>query len=132
MIAAEVLSVNARSGESDPLKAVSPSIREAALGLGASRVQTTFHHVVPAAMPGILTGTIIGMAQALGETAPLLMIGMVAFIADVPQSIARFITIKSPNNTMIAAEVLSVNARSGESDHKYICTGSTVDGSAIL
>jgi phosphate transport system permease protein len=70
------------------LKAVSPSIREAALGLGASRVQTTFHHVVPAAMPGILTGTIIGMAQALGETAPLLMIGMVAFIADVPQSIA--------------------------------------------
>lgn len=69
------------------LKAVPPSIREAALGLGASRVQTTFHHVVPAAMPGILTGTIIGMAQALGETAPLLMIGMVAFIADVPQGI---------------------------------------------
>jgi len=69
------------------LKAVPPSIREAALGLGASRVQTTFHHVVPAAMPGILTGTIIGMAQALGETAPLLMIGMVAFVADVPQGI---------------------------------------------
>ncbi|WP_428087402.1 phosphate ABC transporter permease PstA [Candidatus Thioglobus sp.] len=69
------------------IKAVPPSIREAALGLGASRVQTTFHHVVPAAMPGILTGTIIGMAQALGETAPLLMIGMVAFIADVPQGI---------------------------------------------
>ncbi len=69
------------------LKAVPPSIREAALGLGASRVQTAFHHVVPAAMPGILTGTIIGMAQALGETAPLLMIGMVAFIADVPQGI---------------------------------------------
>ena len=66
------------------LKAVPPSIREAALGMGASRVQTTFHHVAPLAMPGILSGTIIGMAQALGETAPLLMIGMVAFIVDVP------------------------------------------------
>ncbi len=68
------------------LKAVPPSIREAALGVGASPVQTVAHHVVPLAMPGILTGTIIGMAQALGETAPLLMIGMVAFIVDVPQS----------------------------------------------
>lgn len=67
------------------LKAVPPSIREAALGMGASRMQTTFHHVVPLALPGMLTGTIIGMAQALGETAPLLMIGMVAFIVDVPQ-----------------------------------------------
>lgn len=66
------------------LKAVPPSIREAALGMGASRVQTTFHHVVPLAMPGVLSGTIIGMAQALGETAPLLMIGMVAFIVDIP------------------------------------------------
>ncbi len=66
------------------LKAVPPSIREAALGVGASKVQTVTHHVLPLAMPGILTGTIIGMAQALGETAPLLMIGMVAFIADVP------------------------------------------------
>lgn len=69
------------------LKAVPPSIREAALGLGASRVQTVFHHVLPLAMPGILTGTIIGMAQALGETAPLLMIGMVAFIIDIPAGI---------------------------------------------
>jgi len=69
------------------IKSVPPSIREAALGLGASKVQTTFGHVVPLAMPGILTGTIIGMAQALGETAPLLMIGMVAFVADVPQGI---------------------------------------------
>ncbi len=69
------------------IKSVPPSVREAALGLGASRVQTTFGHVVPLAMPGILTGTIIGMAQALGETAPLLMIGMVAFVADIPQSI---------------------------------------------
>jgi phosphate transport system permease protein len=66
------------------LKAVPPSIREAALGVGASKLQTVTHHVLPLAMPGILTGTIIGMAQALGETAPLLMIGMVAFIADVP------------------------------------------------
>ncbi|MCZ4281265.1 phosphate ABC transporter permease PstA [Kiloniella laminariae] len=69
------------------LKAVPPSIREAALGMGASRMQTVFHHVFPLAMPGILTGTILGMAQALGETAPLLMIGMVAFIADIPGSI---------------------------------------------
>lgn len=69
------------------IKSVPPSIREAALGLGASKVQTTFGHVVPLAMPGILTGSIIGMAQALGETAPLLMIGMVAFVADIPQGI---------------------------------------------
>ena len=66
------------------LKAVPPSIREAALGIGASELQVVTHHVLPLAMPGILTGTIIGMAQALGETAPLLMIGMVAFIVDVP------------------------------------------------
>ncbi|WP_416366263.1 phosphate ABC transporter permease PstA [Nisaea sp.] len=66
------------------LKAVPPSIREAALGLGASPLQVVTHHVLPLAMPGILTGTIIGMAQALGETAPLLMIGMIAFIVDVP------------------------------------------------
>ena len=69
------------------IRAVPPSIRDAALGVGASHVQTTFHHVVPLAMPGMLTGTIIGMAQALGETAPLLMIGMVAFIVDVPGSV---------------------------------------------
>ena len=66
------------------LKAVPPSIREAALGVGASHQQAVFHHVLPLAMPGIMTGTIIGMAHALGETAPLLMIGMVAFIVDVP------------------------------------------------
>ena len=69
------------------LKSVPPSIREAALGIGASKIQTVFHHVLPLAMPGMLTGTIIGMAQALGETAPLLMIGMVAFIVDIPGSI---------------------------------------------
>jgi phosphate transport system permease protein len=67
------------------LKAVPPSIREAALGMGASKIQTVTHHVLPLAMPGMLTGTIIGMARALGESAPLLMIGMVAFIVDVPQ-----------------------------------------------
>ena len=66
------------------IKAVPPSIREAALAVGASQVQTVFQHVIPLAMPGILTGAIIGMARALGETAPLLMIGMVAFIVDVP------------------------------------------------
>ncbi len=69
------------------IKSVPPSIREAALGLGASHMQTVMHHVLPLAMPGILTGSIIGMAQALGESAPLLMIGMVAFIADIPATI---------------------------------------------
>ena len=69
------------------LKAVPPSIREAALGMGASRVQTVAHHVLPLAMPGMLTGAIIGMARALGESAPLLMIGMVAFIVDIPQGL---------------------------------------------
>ena len=68
------------------LQSVPPSIREAALSMGASRMQTTFHHIFPLAMPGMLTGTIIGMARALGETAPLLMIGMVAFIVDIPKS----------------------------------------------
>lgn len=66
------------------LSAVPPSIREAALGVGASPTQAVLHHIVPVALPGILTGTIIGMARALGETAPLLMIGMVAFIVDLP------------------------------------------------
>jgi phosphate transport system permease protein len=68
------------------LKAVPPSIREAALGVGASQMQTVLHHVLPLALPGMLTGTIIGMARALGESAPLLMIGMVAFIVNVPDS----------------------------------------------
>ncbi len=69
------------------IKSVPPSIRDAALGVGASRVQVVFHHVLPLALPGILTGTIIGMARALGETAPLLLIGMRAFIADPPGGI---------------------------------------------
>ncbi len=68
------------------LKAVPPSIRTAALGVGASKMQTVFHHVLPLAAPGILTGTIIGLAQALGETAPLLLIGMVAFVVDYPST----------------------------------------------
>lgn len=71
------------------LQAVAPSIREAAFGIGASHVQTVFHHVVPLALPGILTGIIIGMARALGETAPLLMIGMIAFIADAPSTLTQ-------------------------------------------
>jgi phosphate transport system permease protein len=70
------------------LKSVPPSIREAALGVGASKMQAISHHILPLALPGIMTGTIIGMARALGETAPLLMIGMVAFIVDVPHSIS--------------------------------------------
>ncbi|MXU66870.1 phosphate ABC transporter permease PstA [Oceanomicrobium pacificus] len=75
------------------IRAVPPSIRDAALGLGASKLQTSTHHVFPLAMPGILTGTIIGMAQALGETAPLIMIGMVAFIVDVPGGITESATV---------------------------------------
>jgi phosphate transport system permease protein len=75
------------------LKAVPPSIREAALGVGASKMQATFHHVLPLALPGIMTGSILAMAHALGETAPLLMIGMVAFIADVPTSLTDSATV---------------------------------------
>lgn len=75
------------------IKAVPPSLREAAYGLGASKMQMVFHHVFPQALPGMLTGTIIGMAQALGETAPLLMIGMVAFVVDVPSYIGDASTV---------------------------------------
>ena len=75
------------------LKAVPPSIREGAYGIGASSLQVVTHHVVPLAMPGILTGTIIGMARALGETAPLLMIGMVAFIVGVPHGVTDAATV---------------------------------------
>ncbi len=70
------------------IKSVPPSIRDAALGVGASRIQVVFHHVLPLALPGILTGTIIGMARALGETAPLLMIGMRAFVATPPGGVS--------------------------------------------
>jgi phosphate transport system permease protein len=75
------------------IKSVPPSIREAAIGVGASHQQAVFHHVLPLAMPGIMTGTIIGMAQALGETAPLLMIGMVAFIVDIPSTFTQAATV---------------------------------------
>jgi len=74
------------------LRSIPQSTRDAALGLGASKTQTTFHHVVPLAMPGMLTGTILGMARALGETAPLLMIGMVAFIVDIPKGVTDVAT----------------------------------------
>ena len=83
------------------LKSVPPSIRSAALGLGASKMQTVFHHVLPLAAPGILTGTIIGMAQALGESAPLLLIGMIGYIAtNMPGSVAEGLL--SPNSAMPA------------------------------
>ncbi|MGR3630111.1 MAG: phosphate ABC transporter permease PstA [Sulfitobacter sp.] len=83
------------------LKSVPPSIRDAALGVGASKMQSVFHHVLPLAAPGILTGTIIGLAQALGETAPLLLIGMVGFIAsNPPESVAE--GLMSPNSAMPA------------------------------
>lgn len=83
------------------LKAVPPSIRDAALGVGASKMQSVFHHVLPLAMPGILTGTIIGLAQALGETAPLLLIGMVGFIAsNYPDGVASGFL--DPNSAMPA------------------------------
>lgn len=83
------------------LKAVPPSIRDAALGVGASKMQSVFHHVLPLAAPGILTGTIIGLAQALGETAPLLLIGMVGFIAsNAPDGIASGLL--APNSAMPA------------------------------
>lgn len=75
------------------LKAVPPSIKEAALGVGASHQQAVFHHVLPLAVPGILTGTILGVARALGETAPLLMIGMVAFIVDIPKGFTEAATV---------------------------------------
>lgn len=83
------------------LKAVPPSIRDAALGVGASKMQSVFHHVLPLAAPGILTGTIIGLAQALGETAPLLLIGMVGFVAsNAPDSLAA--GLMDPNSAMPA------------------------------
>ena len=83
------------------LKSVPPSIRDAALGLGASKMQTVFHHVLPLAAPGILTGTIIGMAQALGESAPLLLIGMIGYVAtNMPTTISEGLL--SPNSAMPA------------------------------
>ena len=83
------------------LKSVPPSIRDAALGVGASKMQAVFHHVLPLAMPGILTGTIIGIAQALGETAPLLLIGMVGYVAtNYPDGVSS--AFLDPNSAMPA------------------------------
>mgnify|MGYP000586456079 FL=1 len=83
------------------LKSVPPSIRDAALGLGASKMQTVFHHVLPLAAPGIFTGAIIGMAQALGESAPLLLIGMIGYIAtNMPATISEGLL--APNSAMPA------------------------------
>ena len=83
------------------LKAVPPSIRSAALGVGASKMQSTFHHVLPLAAPGILTGTILGLAQALGETAPLLLIGMIGYVAtNMPETVSQGLL--SPNSAMPA------------------------------
>ena len=91
------------------LRAVPPSIRDAALGVGASKMQSVFHHVLPLAMPGILTGTIIGLAQALGETAPLLLIGMVGFIARYPETFLQ--GFEGPNSAM-PAQIYNWAARS--------------------
>ncbi|MBC6408285.1 MAG: phosphate ABC transporter permease PstA [Rhodobacteraceae bacterium] len=91
------------------LKAVPPSIRDAALGVGASKMQSVFHHVLPLAAPGILTGTIIGLAQALGETAPLLLIGMVGFIARYPDS---FLGGFEGPNSAIPAQIYNWASRS--------------------
>jgi len=91
------------------LKSVPPSIRDAALGVGASKMQTVFHHVLPLAMPGVLTGTIIGLAQALGETAPLLLIGMVGFVARYPDSLLG--GLEGPNSAM-PAQIYNWAARS--------------------
>ncbi|WP_223476478.1 phosphate ABC transporter permease PstA [Oricola indica] len=95
------------------LKAVPPSIRDAALGVGASKMQSVFHHVLPLAMPGILTGTIIGLAQALGETAPLLLIGMVGFVArGYPDS---FLTGFTEANSAMPAQIYTWAARADAS-----------------
>ena len=94
------------------LKSVPPSIRDAALGVGASKMQSVFHHVLPLAMPGILTGTIIGLAQALGETAPLLLIGMVGYVArEYPDSLSSGLL--DPNSAM-PAQIYTWAARSDE------------------
>jgi len=91
------------------LKSVPPSIREAALGVGASKMQTVFHHVLPLAAPGILTGTIIGLAQALGETAPLLLIGMVGFVArEYPETLVEGFTAA---NSAMPAQIYTWAAR---------------------
>lgn len=93
------------------LKSVPPSIRDAALGVGASRMQSVFHHVLPLAAPGILTGTIIGLAQALGETAPLLLIGMVAFVRDYPAAFSSETGLFGDPSTALPVQVYNWTQR---------------------
>jgi hypothetical protein len=100
------------------LRAVPPSIRQAALGLGASKMQSVFHHVLPLAAPGILTGTIIGLAQALGETAPLLLIGMVAFVREFPAAPPEGLFRRG--NSALAGAGLQLDQRS---DPAFVRTG---------
>ena len=109
------------------LRAVPPSIREAALGVGASKLQTVTHHVLPLAMPGILTGTIIGMAHALGETAPLLMIGMVAFIVDVPDGAARRRPRRCRCRSISGPTARSARSPSGPRPRSWCCSASCRD-----
>ncbi len=94
------------------LKSVPPSIRDAALGVGASKMQSVFHHVLPLAAPGILTGTIIGLAQALGETAPLLLIGMVAFVREYPAAYTPEAGLFGEASTALPVQVFNWTQRS--------------------
>ena len=94
------------------LKSVPPSIRDAALGVGASKMQSVFHHVLPLAAPGILTGTIIGLAQALGETAPLLLIGMVAFVREYPAAFSSEAGLFGEASTALPVQVFNWTQRS--------------------
>ena len=94
------------------LKSVPPSIRDAALGVGASKMQSVFHHVLPLAAPGILTGTIIGLAQALGETAPLLLIGMVAFVREYPAAYTADAGLFGEASTALPVQVYNWTQRS--------------------
>ena len=94
------------------LKSIPPSIRDAALGVGASKMQSVFHHVLPLAAPGILTGTIIGLAQALGETAPLLLIGMVAFVKEYPAAWSPDAGLFGEASTALPVQVFNWTQRS--------------------
>jgi len=94
------------------LKSIPPSIRDAALGVGASKMQSVFHHVLPLAAPGILTGTIIGLAQALGETAPLLLIGMVAFVKEYPAAYSSELGLFGEASTALPVQIFNWTTRS--------------------
>ena len=97
------------------LKSVPPSIRDAALGVGASRMQTVLHHVLPLAAPGILTGVIIGLGQALGETAPLLLIGMVAFVREYPAAFTSDSGLFGEASTALPVQVFNWTQRADPS-----------------